>query len=156
MRLPLCGRSHGNRKEYVLPCILHTCFFQICSLVAVSREDVDHPEFSLMVGDSEDTTQQTLQHAFDQATAQPQQGSGREEGGEGNGGRKGGGRGGGGGGGGGEEEEEEKEEVMEDMVEVVQFVIQGYHFCRTPCLGSILTVRGRHDVLCFLSSMHGT
>ena len=97
MRLPLCGHSHGNRKEYVLPCILHTCFFRICSLVAVSREDVDHPEFSLIVGDSEDTTQQTLQHAFDQATAQPQQGSGREEGGEGNGGRKGGGRGGGGG-----------------------------------------------------------
>ena len=55
-----------------------------------------------------------------------------------------------------EEKEEEKEEVMEDMVEVVQFVIQGYHFCRTLCLGSILTVRGRHDVLCFLSSMHGT
>ena len=54
------------------------------------------------------------------------------------------------------EKEEEEEEVMEDMVEVVQFVTQGYHFCRTLCLGSILTVRGRHDVLCFLSSMHVT
>ena len=71
---------------------IQSCFFQICSLVAVSCEDVDHPEFSLMVGNSEDTTQQTLQHAFNQATAQPQQGSGREEGGEGNGGRTGGGR----------------------------------------------------------------
>ena len=73
--------------------------FQICSLVAVSRVDVDNPEFSLMIGDSEDTTQQTLQHAFDQATAQPQQGGGREEGGGGDGGRGGGGDGGRGGGG---------------------------------------------------------
>ena len=76
--------------------------FQICSLVAVSRVDVDNPEFSLMIGDSEDTTQQTLQHAFDQATAQPQQGGGREEGGGGDSGRRGGddgGRGGGGDGG---------------------------------------------------------
>ena len=71
--------------------------FQICSLVAVSREDEEHPEFSLMIGDSEDTTQQTLQHAFDQATAQPQRGGGREEGGGGDGGRGEGGDGGRGG-----------------------------------------------------------
>ena len=43
---------------------------------AVSRDDGDHPEFSLRVGDDEDTTQQTLQHAFDQATAQPKEGEG--------------------------------------------------------------------------------
>lgn len=41
-------------------------------------------------------------------------------------------------------EVEEKEDMMVDMVEVVQCVTQGYHFCRTLCLGSILMVRGRH------------
>lgn len=43
--------------------------------------------------------------------------------------------------------------VLVDMVEVVRFVTQGYHFFRTLCSGSILMVRGRHFclVICCLS-----
>ena len=50
-------------------------------------------------------------------------------------------------------EVEKEEDMMADVVEVVQFVTQGYHFFRTLCSGSILMVRGRHFclVICFLS-----
>ena len=50
-------------------------------------------------------------------------------------------------------EVEKEEDMMVDMVEVVRFVTQGYHFFRTLCSGSILMVRGRHFclVICCLS-----
>ena len=53
-----------------------------CEPIAVCRDDRDHPEFSLVVGDGENDTQQTLQHAFDQATAKPTEEGGGEGGGD--------------------------------------------------------------------------